>query len=55
MKVLKLILPLINLLPESVIRLLGKIITGFLLSKYAELEIHGRSQVGTKSFHTFFP
>ena len=42
MKVLKLILPLINLLPESIIRLLGRIITGFLLSKYAELEIHGK-------------
>lgn len=42
MKALKLILPLINLLPEVIIKSLGKIITGVLLSKYADLEVTGK-------------
>lgn len=42
MKAFKLILPLLNLLPDSLIRLLGKAITGYLLSKYAEVEIQGK-------------
>lgn len=42
MKVLKLVLPLINVLPETIIRFLGRIITGVLLSKYAVLEVTGK-------------
>lgn len=42
MKVFKLILPLLNLLPDSIIRLLGKAITGYLLYKYTEIEIQGK-------------
>lgn len=42
MKVLKVFLPLLNLLPDSLIRLLGKAITKYVLSKYAELEIQGK-------------
>jgi len=42
MKILKLFLPLLNSLPDSIIRFLGKKITGYLLWKYAGLEIHGK-------------
>lgn len=42
MKVLKFVLPLLNLMPDSLIRLLGKAVTGYLLSKYAEVEIQGK-------------
>lgn len=42
MKALRLILPLVNLLPDSFIRFLGKTTTGYLLSKYAEIELLGK-------------
>ncbi|MHB1392261.1 MAG: lysophospholipid acyltransferase family protein [Clostridia bacterium] len=42
MKALKRILPLINLMPDSFIRLVGKAATNYVLSKYADIEIHGK-------------
>ena len=42
MKALKLVLPLVNLMPDSLIRLLGKAVTRYLLSKYAQVEIQGK-------------
>jgi len=42
MKTLKIILPLINLLPDSFIHLLGRALTNYLLGKYAEVEIQGK-------------
>ncbi|HOE56185.1 MAG TPA: lysophospholipid acyltransferase family protein [Bacillota bacterium] len=42
MKAFKLILPLLNLLPDSIIRFLGKVFSDYLLSKYAELEVQGK-------------
>lgn len=42
MKALKIILPLINILPESIIRFLGRTATGYLLGKYAELDVLGK-------------
>ncbi|HYF82057.1 MAG TPA: lysophospholipid acyltransferase family protein [Clostridia bacterium] len=42
MKALKSILPLINLMPESFIRLLGRAAANYVLSKYVDLEIHGK-------------
>lgn len=42
MKALKSILPLINLMPESFIRLLGRAAANYVLSKYVDLEVHGK-------------
>ena len=42
MKAIKLIIPLINLMPVSLIRLLGRIMTTYFLKKYAELDIQGK-------------
>ncbi len=42
MKVFRSLLPLINLMPDSFVRLLGKAAISFLLSKYAEIELHGK-------------
>lgn len=41
MKAIKLLLPLVNLMPDGIIRLLGKAATSYLLSKYADVEIQG--------------
>jgi 1-acyl-sn-glycerol-3-phosphate acyltransferase len=42
MKVIKLFIPLLNLMPVSFIRLLGRVLTSYFLRKYAELDITGR-------------
>jgi 1-acyl-sn-glycerol-3-phosphate acyltransferase len=41
MKAIRLILPLVNLLPDRAIRYLGKLATDYLLSKYADVELQG--------------
>jgi len=42
MKAIKALLPIINLMPDSFIRFLGKAATVYLLSTYADLEVTGR-------------
>ena len=42
MKLFKLILPVLNLFPNSIISLLGKTITSYILSRYADIEIQGK-------------
>jgi 1-acyl-sn-glycerol-3-phosphate acyltransferase len=42
MKALKTILPLINLMPDSFIRFVGKVASNYVLSKYVDMEIHGK-------------
>lgn len=42
MKAIKLMLPFINLMPDSIIRVLGKVATSYLLSKYAKVELQGK-------------
>lgn len=42
MKIFKFFLPLINLLPDSLIRPLGKAVISYLLSKYADVELYGK-------------
>jgi 1-acyl-sn-glycerol-3-phosphate acyltransferase len=42
MKALKIILPLINMMPDSIVRPMGKALTNFLLAKYAKVEVQGR-------------
>lgn len=42
MKAFKLILPLLNLLPDGIIRFLGRIFADYLLYKYVDADIHGR-------------
>lgn len=41
MKAIRHILPLVNLLPDSLVRYLGKLATSYLLSKYADVELLG--------------
>lgn len=42
MSLVRLLAPVLNLLPDPVIRRLGTAIAGSLLKKYAEVEVHGR-------------
>jgi len=42
MKSVRLLLPIVNLMPDSFIRILGKAVTGYLLSKYAKVELHAK-------------
>lgn len=42
MKVLRSLLPLVNLLPDRMVRPLGKAAIGYLLSKYVEMELQGK-------------
>lgn len=42
MRAIKLIIPLINLMPDSMARLVGKTMTGYFLRKYTEIEIQGK-------------
>lgn len=41
MKAIRLVLPLVNLMPDSIVRFLGRLATNYLLSKYADVEISG--------------